>query len=144
MIEMPARVARIQDGQTWVISEAPSSCGACAGKGCGSSVFNRIWHPENQEYVVENGLGAEPGEAVVIGLEDGALLSASASAYIIPLVAVLTGALLGQWISGEPTAALGGLLGLVLSAIWLKKRPPRASAPSILRLGNPRCSRAID
>ena len=144
MIEMPARVARIEGGQTWVVSEAPSSCGACAGKGCGSSVFNRFWHPDNQEYAVQNEISAEPGQAVVVGLEDGALLRASTSGYLVPLAAVLIGAFIGQSASGEPAAVLGGLLGLVVSAIWLKRRAPRAIEPSILRLGGTHCGRATD
>jgi sigma-E factor negative regulatory protein RseB len=46
LIESPARIKRIEGDTAWVVSEAPTSCGACAGKGCGSSVFARFWHAD--------------------------------------------------------------------------------------------------
>jgi len=142
LIETPARVTRSDGASTWVASEAPSSCGACAGKGCGSSVFNRLWHPDNPEFHVDNPIGAQPGEAVVVGLPDGALLKASAAAYVVPLLALLLGAALGQLLgSGELAAALGSLIGLLLAGTGLKiRRPAQAGQPVILRRGTPSCA----
>jgi sigma-E factor negative regulatory protein RseC len=141
MIETPARVTRSDGAAAWVVSEAPSSCGACGGKGCGSSVFNRLWHPDNPEYQVINAIGAQPGEAVVIGLPDGALLHATWAAYLVPLLALFLGAALGQVLGGEPAAALGGLTGLLLAGLWLKRpRQDRLQAPVILRRGTVQCA----
>lgn len=145
MIESPARVIRIDGDTAWVISEAPSSCGACGGKGCGSSVFNRLWNPENPEFHVANPIDAQPGEVVVVGLPEGALFQASTAAYLVPLAALLAGAGLGQALggqeSGELTATLGGLIGLLLAGLWLKRwRPGQASAPVILRRGTTACA----
>jgi sigma-E factor negative regulatory protein RseC len=144
LIESPARVTRIDGDAAWVISEAPSSCGACAGKGCGSSVFNRLWHPDTPEFHVVNPIHAQPGEAVVVGLPDGALLQASAAAYLVPLLALLAGAAIGHVAgNGEPAAALGGLIGLLLAGLWLKvRRPPTAIEPVILRRGTTACASA--
>ena len=140
MIETPARVTRLEGDLAWVVSEAPSSCGACAGKGCGSSVFNRLWHPNSPEYAVSNPIAAQPGDAVVIGLPDGALLRAATSGYVLPLAAVLVGAALGQAWLGEPAAIAGGLFGLVFSAWGLRRRKTAAALPSILRTGGVACS----
>lgn len=149
MIETPARVVRVDGACAWVVSEAPSSCGACGGKGCGSSVFNRLWHPDNPEFQVDNPIDASPGEAVVVGLPEGALLRASGAAYVVPLAALLLGAGLGQVMgrmsgadgSGELAAALGGLTGLLLAGLWLKRRRPgQAGDPVILRRGTTACA----
>lgn len=142
MIETPARVTRIDGAGAWVVSEAPASCGACGGKGCGSSVFNRLWHPDKPEFLVANAIDARPGEAVVVGLPEGALLKASTVAYVVPLLALLLGAGLGQMLGhGELAAALGGLMGLLLAGLWLKRRRPgHAGEPVILRRGATVCA----
>ncbi|MEW5770663.1 MAG: SoxR reducing system RseC family protein [Pseudomonadota bacterium] len=145
MIETPARVTRTEGAAAWVVGEAPSSCGACGGKGCGSSVFNRVWHPDAQEYPVANPIGAQPGDAVVVGLPDGSLLLASTRAYLLPLLALLLGAGLGRLLGGdahgEPASALGGLIGLLLAALWLRRqRHEAAGEPVILRHGATQCA----
>lgn len=145
MTETPARITRTAGAWAWVVSEAPASCGACGGKGCGSSVFNRLWHPDNPEYQVANPIGAQPGETVVVGLPDGALIQATGAAYVVPLLALLLGAGLGQLLGGEENeelaAALGGLTGLLLAGLWLKSRRSDMSGdPVILRRGSPQCA----
>lgn len=138
MIENPARVMRVEADLAWVRSESPSSCGACAGKGCGNSLYARLLHPREPEYPVLNPIGAEVGEAVVVGIEDGAVFHAVFSGYLIPLVLLLLGALLGaQW--GEGQSVAGSVVGLLLAAIWLKRRRSDAS-PVILRRGEAHCS----
>lgn len=145
MIETPARVIRVDGPSAWVVSEAPTSCGACGGKGCGSSVFNRIWHPDDAEYPVRNPIDAQPGEAVVVGLPDGSLLRAVTAAYGVPLLALMLGAALGRLaggsLSGELAAILGGLTGLLLAGLWLRNRRQESSGePVILRRGTTACA----
>jgi sigma-E factor negative regulatory protein RseC len=135
VIESAARVVRTEAGQAWVISEAPQSCGACGGKGCGSSLYARLLHPRDPEFQVANPINAEAGEAVVIGVPDGALLQAVLASYLVPLLLILAGAALGQHFGGEPISALGALTGLAISALWLKAQRPSRHAPSILRRG---------
>jgi sigma-E factor negative regulatory protein RseC len=141
MIEAPARVTRSEGAAAWVVSEAPASCGACGGRGCGSSVFNRLWHADDPEYRVTNPIGAQPGEAVVIGLPDGALLHAAWAAYLVPLCALFLGTSMGQAWGGETAAVLGGLSGLLLSGLWLRRsRRDGAGEPVILRRGSAQCA----
>lgn len=140
MIENSARVTRVEGDLAWVRAESPSSCGACGGKGCGSSIFVRLLHPGEPEYAVMNPISAEPGEAVVVGIEEGALLRAAVAAYLVPLLLLLGGALLGG-VWGEPQAIAGGVAGLVAAAVWLRRRraPP---SPVILRRGATGCATA--
>ncbi|MEW5786505.1 MAG: SoxR reducing system RseC family protein [Pseudomonadota bacterium] len=133
MIETPARITRVDGDGAWVTSAAPSSCGACGGKGCGSSIFARLWHPREPEYRVDNPIGASPGEAVVVGVPDGALLGAVLAGYVTPLLVLLLGAGIGQAFFGEPGAILGGLSGLLLAAAWLRRRRRPGATPVVLR-----------
>ncbi len=133
MTETPALVTRIEGDIAWVTSKAPSSCGACAGKGCGSSLFSRVWHPNEPEYRVDNPIGAEAGETVVVGLPDGALLRAALTSYGMPLLFLLGGAGLGKFLFGEPGSIWGGLSGLGIAALWLKWHRGPDRFPVILR-----------
>jgi len=144
VIESPARIRRTEGDTAWVISEAPASCGACHGKGCGSSVFARFWHADAAEYPVENHIGAQAGDAVIVGLPEGALLHAALASYIFPLFSLLGCAALGVTFGGEPGAMIGGLFGLLAAALWLRRssrlriwpHPAANSTPVILRRGS--------
>jgi sigma-E factor negative regulatory protein RseC len=137
MIENPARVVRLEGDLAWVRPESPSSCGACGGKGCGSSIFVRMLHPREPEYAVLNPISAEAGELVVVGIEEGALLRAALSGYLVPLLLLILGAVLGS-VWGEPQAVAGGLAGLVAAALWLRRQRV-AAAPVIVRRGSMGC-----
>ena len=140
MIEIPARITRIEGDSAWVVTAAPASCGACGGKGCGSSLFARVLHPDEPEYRVDNRIGAETGESVVVGLPEGALLGAALASYVAPLLLLLAGAALGQQLSGEPGAVAGGLCGLGLAARYLKRRCTPVANPVVLRRGAVVCA----
>jgi sigma-E factor negative regulatory protein RseC len=135
LIESPARIRRIEGVTAWVVSEAPASCGACAGKGCGSSVFARFWHADQAEYPVTNHIGATAGEAVIIGLPEGALLQAALTTYGTALLMLFVCAVSGKYVFGEPGAILGGLSGLALAALWIRLRPNPKHEPVVLRRG---------
>ena len=129
---------RVEGPTAWVRVESPSSCGACAGKGCGSSIYTKLLNPREPEYPVENLIEARSGEAVVIGIEDGALLKAVYAGYLVPLALLLVGALIGSgW--GELGSALGAVAGMLLAVAWLRQRK-RGTTPVILRHGEVSCA----
>ncbi len=138
MIEAPARIVRVEGARAWVVPESPQSCGACGGKGCGSSIFSRMLKGGAEpEYPVQNLIQAKPGEAVVVGVADGTLLRAAMSAYVLPLLMVMAGALIGTlW--GELQSVAGALAGLALSILWLRRRRPPPD-PVVIRLGTRAC-----
>ena len=137
MIETPARIVRVDGETAWVRMEAPDSCGACAGRGCGSSMYTRMLHPREPEYPVLNPIDAQPGEVVVVGVRDGAVLGAALSAYLVPLALLVGGALLAApW--GEAASVAGGAAGFLAAAVWLR-RHGRSAQPVVLRRGSPVC-----
>ena len=134
MNETLARVVRVQGEIAWVRVESPASCGACGGRGCGStSVFGQLFNPRPDEYPVVNTIDAQVGEAVVVGVEGGAVLRSVFRGYILPLLLLLAGAVIGMQMGSELMAMAGAAFGLVLGFILL--RGARAGQPVIVRRG---------
>ncbi|HDP89981.1 MAG TPA: Fis family transcriptional regulator [Thioalkalivibrio sp.] len=121
MIEESARVVRLEDGYAWVETQRKSACGQCsASKGCGTSVLDKVLGRRRSVVRVLNPVGAELGDEVVIGLGEGAFVRGSLAVYALPLVTLLAGAMLGQWLGQADVAAvLGGLAGLAAGFAWV-------------------------
>lgn len=125
MIEETALVVETEGEYAWVETQRRSSCGSCSVKGCGTGALSKILGKRSQRLRVLNPVDAKPGEEVVLGIREQDLLKGSLAVYIVPLLMMLAGALLGealapQW--GSDTEALSlllGLLGLAGGFFWL-------------------------
>lgn len=126
MIEETAHVVSVEGDNAWVETERRSSCGSCSAKGCGTGALSKVLGAKKQQMKVQNPVGAKAGDTVVLGIEEGVLLQGSIMVYILPLVLMLAGGLLGeslapQWGSGpEGPSLLFGLLGLFAGFYWLR------------------------
>lgn len=126
MIEEQAVVARLDGEDAEVEVQRRSACGGCGASGsCGISALDRYFGRRISLLRVANDIGARPGDAVVIGLSETAMLRAALAAYLAPLLGLLLGAIGAQAIadalawSSQAGVILGGLLGLVLVLRWL-------------------------
>lgn len=125
MIEETAHVVDTEGEYAWVETERRSSCGSCSAKGCGTGALSKILGRRSQRLKVLNPVEAKPGDEVVLGIREQALLKGSVAVYIVPLLAMLGGALLGegvapQWQSdAETLSMLFGLFGLAAGFFWL-------------------------
>ena len=132
---------------------ATSACNTCSSKSaCDTAALKKESEIGTPDVILQvlNPIGAQPGERVVIGFEEVALTKASMAFYVAPLVSFILFALLGQWfatwleISAEPVAVLGGVVGLVLSLLWLRSFAAKADlneqyqAVVLRRAGDPR------
>lgn len=133
MIEEHATVIAIEGDLAEVEAQRRGSCGSCAAKGaCGTSLLDRFLGRRPLRLRVRNELAANPGDQVVIGVPESALLRAAAAAYLVPLIALILGAIGGQALAGlldfgltELAATLGGVLGFLLSLRWLSAHSRR-------------------
>lgn len=89
------------------------SCGLCAG--------------ENATIVdAKNPVGAKPGQHVIFEVKERNMLKAAFIVYILPLIAIFIGALLGTWIGnriGHSERALqigGGAVLFIISLLYIK------------------------
>ncbi|MFM9912102.1 MAG: SoxR reducing system RseC family protein [Methylophilaceae bacterium] len=118
MIEEQAVVIRTEGEQAFLEIQRNQPCGLCgATQGCGISLWSRIFSSRRNTFSSHNQLDVKPGERVVVGVEEGALLTGSLVAYALPLLLLCIGALLGSNLAETQAgkdlyAALGALLGL--------------------------------
>jgi sigma-E factor negative regulatory protein RseC len=111
------------------------ACGACGARAaCGTSLLDRFLGRRPLHLRVVNVLDARIGEQVVIGVPETALLQAAVSAYLVPMVGLILGAILGQEIAMlfaasalEPLSVIGGLVGFGIALLWLRGYSTRLS-----------------
>lgn len=118
MIEELAVVVEAGDGYAWVETQRRSACGACsAGDGCGTATLAKVWGERRVRVRAISTWPLRSGDAVIVGLAEGALLGGSLLVYLLPIVLLLAGALLGQAAfagAGEEPVILAGAAGLGL------------------------------
>jgi sigma-E factor negative regulatory protein RseC len=150
MMTETAQVIETEGDYAWVETQRKTTCGSCAvQKGCGTSVLAKVLGNRTSRIRVINSIGASTGEMVVIGVEDGMLVRTSFAVYAMPLILLLLGGVGGgmladalQWQSREAATAVGGVLGLLLGFLWLR-RYTRAIArdarhqPSLIGFADP-------
>jgi sigma-E factor negative regulatory protein RseC len=141
-----ATVAAIRpDGRARVTVERGEACHACAARGACQSLGGQT---KSFDIVVDNELGAVPGDRVVLSLAESAVLKASAVLYLLPATGLLGGAFAGYGIAvargwaTDPTAIAGCLAGLVLGLLasrLVSRRLERGKAfsPRMTRISGP-------
>ncbi|MDF9391595.1 MULTISPECIES: SoxR reducing system RseC family protein [Methylococcus] len=129
MIEEEAMVTEVEEHSIWVEKVQKSACGSCA-QGCSTSLVARLFDSKPLRLRVATEAPVSPGDRVIIGVEEGALLAGSFRMYLLPLFSLLGGALLGKqlaehglFVSADVGSIVGGLLGLGLTFVLLKYRP---------------------
>lgn len=124
MIEERAVVAETGAGYAWVEIQRRSACGSCqASDGCGTATLAKAWGIRSMRTRALSKLSLQPGDEVIVGLADGVLLRGALLAYLLPLVLLLAGAMLGQAAfagAGEELVALSGALGLGLGFLVVR------------------------
>lgn len=122
MIEEHARVVAIADGEVWVETQRQTACGACmANKGCGTAVLSKVLGKRQARVRAHSQLPLAVGDEVIIGIEENALLKGSLAVYMLPLMGMFLGTLLGQGLdASEHVAVVSGMLGLLLGFAGLR------------------------
>lgn len=145
MITETGRVLEVGEGWAWVACRRQVECARCAeGRGCGGGVLGRLLGDRLHKVRAATGsVAVRPGDQVVIGLGEDAVLRAAAAVYLLPLVLALAGAAVGAWwFGGGDLAAVGGAVaGLLVGLGWARsygRRHARDAAlqPVILRHGD--------
>lgn len=127
MIEEPAIVNAVEGNVARVTPLRRASCGQCAAQGgCGVGALANYFGRRQPELMIENSLGVQPGDTVIIGLRDDALLAGSLLVYALPLGAMLAGAAiaapLGVGMASDVFVLIGGITGFALGALAARWR----------------------
>jgi sigma-E factor negative regulatory protein RseC len=141
MIEEEGLVVGVAGEVAEVETRRGSSCGGCAADGaCSTSLLDRLLGRRPVRLHAINRAGAAVGDQVVVGVDERALMGAAIAAYLVPILALLAGALLGRLLGGDAEAPslLGASVGLLLAFVWLRRYSARlggnpAGRPVVLR-----------
>ncbi|MCB1860069.1 MAG: SoxR reducing system RseC family protein [Gammaproteobacteria bacterium] len=130
MIEEVVRVVS-RDGQRALVEACRmTACGRCESSGsCGASVLAGWFSRKPFRATVLNPIGADPGDRVVIGLDEAEFTGAAVALYLVPLLSLIGLAIGGHALGSvlgfeatEPWSVSGGLLGLVTGLFGVKYR----------------------
>ncbi len=129
MIEETAKVSAVQDGFAWVETQRKSVCNTCTvNKGCGTAVIGKVLGHKRSSVKVINRINAKPGDEIIVGIEEQALVRGSLAIYTVPLLAMVVGAMSGAALTttigieySEGLRILFSFLGLGFGFAWVKK-----------------------
>ena len=142
MIEEFARVCAARGGEVWVETERGRACGACSAEsGCGQKLMQLLGGNKALHIKLQYSGPVQPGDRVILGLDEDAFLKSSLLVYGLPLftfiLAVTFAHLSLKW--PEPWVAGAGLLGLMSGFILISLKgyitgSKFSSEPIILRV----------
>ncbi|WP_185967957.1 SoxR reducing system RseC family protein [Thalassotalea sp. PS06] len=117
MIEETARVTRIQGDLVDVESVVKSGCSSCQQVDtCGSGQIAKGMSTRYLKLTIQSSLPLNVGDEVVIALPENKLLSAAMQVYILPLIGLLIGGAIGQYLLVDKWQ-LHELFALLLAAV---------------------------
>lgn len=140
MIREQGVVVSLDDGSVWVSIQRHNTCQSCSAKSfCGTSVIAKLMGGEPRKIKVPNTINAAIGERVLITIPETHLLKSALFVYMLPLLAMLLGAVLldsgfSGWPVGEFASVLGGVLGLLVGFMTVSYCAHRVQKPPKLGL----------
>ena len=113
-------IVRAVEGDDALVEVESGGCGRCHEEGgCGGNNLTQMMCAGPKSYRVARS-GAAVGEHVLVAIGAGAVRSSANIAYVVPLLGLLVGAVVGMQFGGDLGAMAGGAAGLVLA--WLAGR----------------------
>lgn len=122
MIEELAVVVKIENHQVWVESGQNSACGGCLQKAsCSTNAIGSVI--KKRSVPVDCDIQLKTGDRVMVAIDESLLLRASFLLYLVPLIALFTGAGLADWLlannaDADLWIAGSAVLSFVIS-LWL-------------------------
>jgi sigma-E factor negative regulatory protein RseC len=130
VVEGVARVISTDGVTAWLEPEQTNACGGCiSAAGCSAKSERSSRRLAAKRFSVADDFHASIGDRVVVGLSEHALITASITAYAIPLLMMIGVALAGQLLTeSDVVAAIGAVAGLVGGLLIAKRRAGRLDA----------------
>ena len=124
-------VVRHVDGGQATVEVAQGGCGRCHEKGgCGGQHLTQMFCGGPRHYHVDNAIGAEVGERVLVAVSAGSLRRGANLAYGLPILGLIGGALLGGQLFEDTGAMFGGAFGLILAFVLVVRKSRRPAGNS--------------
>jgi len=127
MLEEDALVVESDDEYAWVEAQSSSSCNHCsANQGCGTASLQKWFNRKPNRLKVINTKSVKTGDKVVIGIPEQALVKGSFLIYMLPILALIVGAIAGSlvndwmnWGIKEGLSIITGFVSFLLCFKWL-------------------------
>lgn len=123
MIEESGRVVAAEQGAIWVETMRQSACDSCSIKsGCGQGVLSRLFNVHKHHVRVLCQEAIKVNDHVVIGVSENIIIRSSMMLYLLPIILLLAGAVLGNAVSAnnELFAIGSALIGMSLGFLMVK------------------------
>jgi sigma-E factor negative regulatory protein RseC len=143
MLETRAIIVQVEGQDALVQASQANGCEQCSGKGCGAGKLSRLFCGKPRLFRVDNPINAGVGDEVVISVAEGAILRGIGLVYLLPLLLLVMGAMLGNGWAGlssgqqDGYATAGALSGLAAGFIAVKlislRQARNRSQPHIAR-----------
>lgn len=131
MIETIATVVASNNGLITVEALRRSSCDKCSEQECGNGQVNRALSNRYHRLTLPYSQSVSVGQQVIVALPEQGLLTAAALMFVLPLLFILVGAGIGQWLMVELlgqhevwvmiSALTMAVLGFALARWWHRK-----------------------
>ena len=100
MIEEQAVVVSVDKGFVLVETSSTAGCGSCkSAASCGAGLASSLFGRRDRALHIRNTVDARTGDTVTIGLNRLALIIASLMIYVLPLLMLIAGAIIGEWLA---------------------------------------------
>ncbi len=116
-------IVRDIEGAAALVEVEQGGCGRCHEEGgCGGQNLTQMFCSGPKSYRVDNALGAQAGERVLIAVPAGSVRRTANLAYGLPLLGIIGGAVLGTAFAADLGGVLGALLGGGLVFAWVRRQ----------------------
>jgi sigma-E factor negative regulatory protein RseC len=110
-----------------VQAEQGNGCGQCNGKGCGTGKLSQLFCSKPRQFQVHNPIKAIVGDEVIVTIAEGAVFRGISLVYAVPLLLMMAGALLGDWMAAQSGqndvySAIGALCGLAAGFAFARQQ----------------------
>nr|HID59001.1 hypothetical protein [Desulfobacterales bacterium] len=125
-------VKRVQGSMAWVVTKRSDMCQNCLAR----SACHMLGGGDEVEAKVKNTANARVGDRVVIGLSETAMLKATFLVYLVPVMALFGGSLIGLLLnklvyanaSSDLLEIVTGSISFFMAIFWIKTRGNRLSS----------------
>ncbi|MGB4812613.1 MAG: SoxR reducing system RseC family protein [Methylophilaceae bacterium] len=122
MLEEFAIVTHCQGNEATLEIERRTACGLCGQKrGCGNATWGKLLKHDSHQFTANNAVHAKVGDSVIVGIDEGTVLSTTLYLYGLPLLGLIVGTVLADiFFKNQLYVILGAILGLLLGFLWIK------------------------
>ncbi|HEY8036391.1 MAG TPA: SoxR reducing system RseC family protein [Methylobacter sp.] len=122
MIEELAVVVKIENHQVWVESGPYGACGGCLQKAsCSTNAIGSVL--KKKAVPVDSDIRLKTGDQVMVAIDENLLLRASLLLYLLPLIALFSGAGMADWLLADNANSdlwiAGSAVLSFLASLWL-------------------------